>query len=64
LTACPSGFVWDRTKPEGQAVKIFDVQRLRGLGYSCDTSLRDGLARTIAWLAKNYDDRGDGLRLD
>ena len=55
--------VWDRSKPEGQAVKIFDVARLKSLGYSCDTSLRDGLQRTIAWLAKNYDAAGDGLRL-
>ncbi|MBM3450328.1 MAG: NAD-dependent epimerase/dehydratase family protein [Armatimonadetes bacterium] len=40
---------WDVSKPEGQSVKIFDVRRLRALGLSCATSLRDGLAHTVAW---------------
>jgi GDP-L-fucose synthase len=56
--------VWDATKPDGQMVKIFGVARLHGLGLSCPTLLREGLARTIAWLARNYDSRGDGIRLD
>lgn len=54
---------WDTAKPDGQMVKIFDVTRLKGLGLSCDTPLRDGLKRTFAWLEKNYTARGDGLRL-
>lgn len=56
--------VWDTSKPDGQMVKIFSVARLRGLGLSCPTPLRAGLERTIAWLEKNYDSRGDGIRLD
>lgn len=55
--------VWDATKPDGQMVKIFDVQRMQGLGLSCPTGLSDGLARTIAWLACNYQAQGDGIRL-
>lgn len=54
---------WDTDKPDGQMVKIFATDRLKGLGLSCDTTLRDGLTRTIDWFAKNYETRGDGLRL-
>ena len=54
---------WDTTKPDGQMVKIFANDRMRGLGLSCDTSLEEGLRRTIAWFEKNYEARGEGLRL-
>jgi len=55
--------VWDDTKPDGQLVKIFSVDRLKSLGLSCDTPLHDGLKNTIDWFAANYDARSDGLRL-
>jgi GDP-L-fucose synthase len=54
---------WDRSKPDGQMVKIFDVSRLHGLGLSCPTPLAEGLAKTIAWFQAHYETRGDGLRL-
>lgn len=55
--------VWDTSQPDGQKFKIFDVKRLHALGLSCDTPLREGLARTVEWFAANYPTRGDGLRL-
>jgi len=48
--------IWDTSKPDGQMIKIFDVQKLKELGLSCPTSLRDGLKKTIDWFSKNYDD--------
>jgi GDP-L-fucose synthase len=54
---------WDSEKPDGQMIKIFSTERLKSLGQSCDTPLDDGLNRTIAWFAKNYANRSDGLRL-
>jgi GDP-L-fucose synthase len=54
---------WDATKPNGQMVKIFDVARLNGLGLSCDTSLAEGLDKTIQWLERNYSAKTDGIRL-
>lgn len=54
---------WDETKPDGQMVKIFSNARMKALGLTCDTPLEEGLRRTIAWLSKNYDDQGEGLRL-
>lgn len=55
--------VWDVSKPDGQMVKIFATDRLRSLGLSCNTPLREGLTSTIRWFAKNYASAGDGLRL-
>jgi GDP-L-fucose synthase len=49
---------WDITKPEGQLVKIFDVTRLEKLGFKCDTSLTDGLEKTISWFEANYSIHG------
>jgi GDP-L-fucose synthase len=46
---------WDTSKPDGQMFKGFDVTRMRDwLGYSCSTSLHEGLAKTIAWFESNY----------
>jgi GDP-L-fucose synthase len=54
--------VWDTSKPDGQMLKAFDVTRMRErLGYECGTSLRDGLAKTLAWFREH---RGDLARLD
>jgi GDP-L-fucose synthase len=54
---------WDASKPDGQMVKIFANTRLKSLGLSCDTPLREGLRRTADWFIRNYDTRADGLRL-
>ncbi len=54
---------WDTTKPDGQMVKIFAVDKLEGLGMKCPTSLRDGLKQSIEWFMNNYDKNSDGIRL-
>lgn len=54
---------WDASKPDGQLVKIFSVERLHALGLSCPTPLDEGLRRTYAWLERNYASGGDGIRL-
>jgi GDP-L-fucose synthase len=41
--------VWDAGRPDGTPRKLLDVSRLRQLGWSAQTSLRDGIAATIAW---------------
>ncbi len=63
LTGYRGDIVWDKTKPDGQMIKIFDVARMKALGLACDTSLHEGLRRTIEWLERNYRLRGDGIRL-
>jgi GDP-L-fucose synthase len=47
--------VWDASKPDGKAYKIFDVTRMRNiLNYECRTSLKEGLEKTIEWFNQNY----------
>jgi GDP-L-fucose synthase len=45
---------WDASKPNGQMIKVFDVTRLKSLGLSCDTPLKEGLLRTIKWFSEKY----------
>ena len=40
---------WDESQPDGQMDKIFDVTRLNHLGLKCETPLRQGLQKTMAW---------------
>ncbi len=63
LVGYQGALVWDRTKPDGQKFKIFDVTRQTSLGLTCPTTLRDGLRKTIEWFAANYPKSGDGLRV-
>ena len=50
-----SGFkgevVWDKTKPDGHPIKIFDTKRMRDvLNFEPKVSLKSGLIRTMNWL--------------
>ncbi|MFA7295958.1 MAG: GDP-L-fucose synthase [Dehalococcoidia bacterium] len=50
ITGFTGDLVFDASKPDGQLFKGFDVTRMRELLHaSCDTSLRDGLAKTVEW---------------
>ena len=50
VTAFPGELVWETDKPDGQAMKILDPARARAtLAWRPTYSLRDGLAKTIAW---------------
>lgn len=54
LTGYQGHVVWDTTKPDGQMFKGFDVSRMKEiLGYECQTTLRDGLRKTIDWYLSN-----------
>jgi len=56
-TGYPGQILWDTGKPDGQIDKIFDVKRLHALGLSCDTSLEDGVRRTVEWFSRAEDIR-------
>jgi GDP-L-fucose synthase len=40
-------FIYDRTKPDGMKRKLMDVSKLRALGWTAKTDLREGIAKTI-----------------
>ncbi len=46
--------VWDASRPDGQGRRCFDVSKAQqDLGFQAQTSLREGLERTIAWYKSN-----------
>jgi GDP-L-fucose synthase len=46
--------LWDKSKPDGQAVKFLDTVKMKKeLGWSPRTSLKDGVAKSIAWYQEN-----------
>jgi GDP-L-fucose synthase len=40
--------VFDRSRPDGTPRKLLDVSKIRKLGWTAKTRLRDGLAQTYA----------------
>jgi GDP-L-fucose synthase len=59
LTGFAGTIHWDASKPDGQLTKVLDVTRMRKrLGYTCRTSLREGLKKTVAW----FDEFGHNSR--
>jgi len=50
LTGFDGEIVWDTTMPNGQPRRQLDGTRARELfGFTAQTTLRDGLERTISW---------------
>ena len=41
--------VFDKTKPDGAPRKVLDSNRMRGLGWTARTPLRQGLRKTYEW---------------
>jgi len=45
--------VWDTSKPSGVAFRAYDVTRLQTAGFTCQSTLEQGLPETYDWYAKN-----------
>lgn len=61
ITGYKGKIVWDKSKPDGPAQKIFDVQKMKNsLKFECSTPLQKGIKKTIKWFENNYP---DGIRL-
>ena len=45
--------LWDSTKPDGQALRKYDISRLAALGFTPRYDLRAGIAETFAWYAQH-----------
>jgi GDP-L-fucose synthase len=62
ITQFKGQIVWDSSRPDGQSRRLFDVSKAkRELNWQARTSLRDGLAKTVAWYRANRNTaRNDG----
>ncbi|HMM60159.1 MAG TPA: GDP-L-fucose synthase, partial [Candidatus Rifleibacterium sp.] len=49
VTGFKGRLTFDTTKPDGTPRKLLDTSRLRALGWSPQTSLEQGLRRTLAF---------------
>lgn len=45
---------WDLTKPDGTPRKLLDVNKLKSLGWSAKTSLKEGIEKTYSWFRENH----------
>ena len=54
LTGFKGAVAWDRSKPDGQLRRCFDVSKAKSIGWQAETSLADGLERTVRWFEQNY----------
>lgn len=52
------GLTFDLTKPDGNPRKLLDSTLIERLGFKATTPLKDGLARTYAWLTSGAAVRG------
>ncbi len=50
VTGFTGAVAWDRSKPDGQMLREYDISRLRALGWSPAHRLEDALRQTFAWL--------------
>lgn len=50
------GLQFDSSKPDGTPRKLLDTSRLQNLGWTPETSLRDGLAATYEWFCSHAGD--------
>ena len=48
--------IYDSSKPDGTPRKLLDVSRLRELGWSYSTELKEGIEKTYNWFIQNYKD--------
>lgn len=47
------GFAFDASKPDGTPRKLLDVSLLKGLGWTAQVNLRQGVERTYEWYRNN-----------
>ncbi len=48
--------VYDSSKPDGTPRKLLDVSRLKDLGWTYSTELKEGIEKTYNWFIQNYRD--------
>lgn len=49
----PIDLLFDPTKPKGDAKRLMDMSRAYKYGFRCETSLEEGIVKTINWYLEN-----------
>lgn len=44
---------WDASKPDGQLVRFYNLDKLKATGFAAKVPLSEGIRRTYEWYAKN-----------
>lgn len=47
--------IWQSHKPSGQKRRLFDISKIKALGFSPSIKIEEGLGRTIDWYSENQD---------
>ena len=45
--------IFDASKPDGAPRKLLDVSKINNLGWKHQTSLENGIQKTLNWIQKN-----------
>jgi GDP-L-fucose synthase len=55
VTAYHGDVQWDRSKPDGQPERAYDITRLAALGWSPQWTFRDAIAETYDWYSSHHE---------
>ena len=45
--------VWDKDKPMGDMIRLFDTKRAESYGFKPSVSLKNGISNTVRWFLDN-----------
>lgn len=46
--------IWNSSQPDGTPRKLLNVDRLRSLGWQAQTTLAEGIEKTVSWCEENH----------
>jgi GDP-L-fucose synthase len=55
VTGFSGNIVWDRSKPDGQMLRSYDITKLHALGFTPRHTLEQGLKETVTWFNEHLD---------
>ncbi|MFK8060259.1 MAG: GDP-L-fucose synthase family protein [Polaribacter sp.] len=55
VTGHKGKIIWDSSKPDGTPRKLMDVSKMKDLGWSFSTELKEGIEKTYNWFLENVE---------
>lgn len=53
IPGAPVEFIFDESKPKGDAKRLMDMTKAKSYGFECKTSIEEGIIQTINWYINN-----------